>query len=105
MQPLLPNVHEDKIQTFVAKTVDRAIALRIAMTDEQAIYRCFFLHSGEGFDDEWMEVVSGEHAVGKVSMCTFPGLRRFVMRNGRNKFVVVVKAATKLEAVSKIKAC
>lgn len=66
------------------------------MTEEQAIYRCYFKDSGENFDPDWMEVASGETPHGVVSMCTFPGMRRFTTRNGLKEFVAVVKATTKL---------
>ena len=70
------------------------------MTEEQAIYRCYFLDNGQRFDKDWMEIAAGENPVGNVSMCTFPGLRRFTMHNGKKEFLAVVKATTKLEGVS-----
>ena len=70
------------------------------MTEEQAIYRCYFCDNGGPYDKDWMEIASGENPVGKMSMCTFPGLRRFTMHNGKKEFVPVVKATTKLEGTS-----
>ena len=100
LQLLLPTTPPETIHNFVTKVVDKSISLRTAMTEEQAVYRCYFSDHGERYDDNWMEVASGENPVGKVTMCTFPGLRRFTLKNGKKEFVTVVKATVKLDTVS-----
>lgn len=67
------------------------------MTEEQAVYRCYFRDQGQRYDNDWMEVATGEKPDGKVAMCTFPGLRRFTLKNGEKQFVIVVKATVKLD--------
>lgn len=70
------------------------------MTEEQAVYRCYFCDNGESFDGDWMAIASGEKPAGQVTMCTFPGLRRFTQKNGQKEFVPVVKATVKLDSGS-----
>lgn len=100
LRVLLPTTPAETIQNFATKVVDKSISLRKAMTEEQAVYRCYFFDNGERFDDDWMEIATGEKPVGKVTMCTFPGLRRFTLNKGQKEFVAVVKATIKLEAMS-----
>jgi hypothetical protein len=100
LQLLLPITQADTIQSFITKVVDKSIALRKAMTEEQAVYRCYFSDGNEDFDNDWMEIASGEKPVGKVTMCTFPGLRRFTVNNRKREFIAVVKAKTKLDTGS-----
>lgn len=97
---LLPNNLEEKLQNFSTKIMDKSIALRTAMTEEQAIYRCYFYDHGESFDGEWVEIASGEKPVGKITMCTFPGLRRLTMNEGKKQFMPIVKATAKLDTAS-----
>lgn len=103
MQLLLPNTPGEKIQNVAAKTIDKSISLRRAMTEEQAIYRCYLCDNGEEFDSDWMEVATGEAPMGKIAMCTFLGLRRFTLKNRKREFIAVVKAMTKLEDTSHLK--
>lgn len=92
---LVPNA-QDKVQSLVVKSVDKATSLRIAMTEEQAIYRCYFCNNGDLFDKDWMNDPTEETANGRISMCTFPGLRRFIVKNETREFIAVVKATTKV---------
>lgn len=66
------------------------------MTEEQAIYRCFIPDCGETFDEEVMEV-HNEQPSGKVLMCTFPGLDRLILKEGKKVSVTVVKASGELQ--------
>ena len=95
---LLFDTPGDRILKFSEKVLDKSISLKTAMTEEQAIYRCYFKDGGDDFDSDWMEVASGEIPRGVVSMCTFPGMRRFTTRNGIKEFVAVVKATAKLDS-------
>ena len=96
LQQLLPNIGVEKIRGFATKLMDKSVSLRAAMTEEQAIYRCYFVDSGQEFKNDWMEIASGETPGKMVTMCTFPGLRRLTTKNGGKEFITVVKATTKL---------
>jgi hypothetical protein len=67
------------------------------MTEEQAIYRCFIPDTGEQFDDEVMEVAEEQPAGHQVLLCTFPGLDRLILKDGRKVSVTVVKASGELQ--------
>jgi hypothetical protein len=94
---LLPKTREDETENFAQRLVEKAVVLKDAMVNEQAIYRSVFFSSGAGFDAEWMKVAGGAEEKGKVKLTTFPGLRRFNVADGRREFVSVVKACTDLE--------
>lgn len=104
---LLPQSHEDEIQEFVTDILDKSIALRDALTMEQAIFRGYFVGDGESYDDSSCEICFGEEPVGKVFMCLFPGLQRRHIDNQKDlrssnfaeiQTVTVVKAAVKLQS-------
>jgi hypothetical protein len=94
---IVPKTPQKEIEVFVKQLVDRSIALKDAMVEEQAIYRCDFFNSGTAFDSEWMKVSAGAEEKGKVKLTTFPGLRRFNVTDGKREFVSVVKAWTDLD--------
>ena len=97
---LLPATSHDKIQTFITKTVDKAIDLRNAMTGEQAVYSCFFCYRGDSYSEKFVQIASGEKPTGNVLFCTFPGLNRLTIREDMKKeFLNVIKASVKLEGV------
>jgi hypothetical protein len=79
---LLPASHESEIQKAVAKFTTKALALKLAMMEETAVYRCHWAYSGERFDKETMEAESGER--GPVYLCTSPGLWRISEETGGN---------------------
>jgi hypothetical protein len=99
LQLLLPATSNEKLETFVIKIIHKSIALRDAMTEEQAVYRSFVLDRGDPLDESIAQVADGEELTGNVLMCTFPGLRRLTVQNQRKEFVSVVKATVKLEGV------
>lgn len=98
LKELLPTSQVDRIQGFVEKIIDKAISLRNAMTLEQAIYRCYFPHTGDSFNEFTDEVATGEKNAGNVLVCTFPGLHRLtIQKEGEREFIIVVRATVKLE--------
>lgn len=101
LQKLLPETPVNRIEEFVEKVVDKAITLKDAMTEEQAVYRCFFVAYGTNFDESIIQIAHGEETNGKVLMCTFPGLGRLIIQDQKKMFITVVKACAKLEAVSR----
>src|SRR5271170_4540729 len=75
LQILLPATSDETVVAFATKYLDKAISLRHAMTQEQAVYKVFMVEAGRDFQDQYHEVREGEEsAVGKVLLCTFPGL-------------------------------
>ena len=95
---LFPASSQEKLQAFVNRVVDKSISLRNTMTEEQAIYRCFFPNNGDPFDRSIAQTASGEQSTGGVLICVFPGLRRLtVSEDHKKEFVSVVKAVVKLE--------
>jgi hypothetical protein len=73
---LMPSTSEDQIQQFTDDLLSGAIALRNAMTSEQAIYRCYFVGVGTLFDRKIAQINPGERTEGTVLLCVFPGLVR-----------------------------
>lgn len=73
---LMPSTLEDQIQQFTDDLLSDAIALRNAMTSEQAIYRCYFVGVGTLFDRKIAQINPGERTEGTVLLCVFPGLVR-----------------------------
>lgn len=92
---LLPGVTEEDICKSVTKFVKKAIALKSAMTEEQAVYQCYWVQCGERFDDEMVDV-SGEEG-NFVCLCTFPGLARLIKNEGTKTSVQAVKASAVLQ--------
>jgi hypothetical protein len=79
------------------KVIDKAIVLKNSMTEEQAIYHCFWPNCGGGFDERYYEVAE-EGQNGNVFACTFPGLARTIKKEDKEVPVVVVKASAVLES-------
>ena len=79
------------------KVIDKAIILKNSMTEEQAIYNCFWPYCGSAFEENHSEnAEEGEN--GSVFACTFPGLGRIIKKEDKEEFIVVVKASTVLES-------
>lgn len=93
---LLPRSNPEDIEAAVSKWIDKAVTLRNAMTEEQAIYRCFIPDTGDQFSDEVMEGAE-ENPAGQVLLCTFPGLDRLILKDGEKVSVAVVKASVELQ--------
>jgi hypothetical protein len=73
---LLPATSEEDIQEFVSYLLHEAIALRDAMTVEQAVYRCYVVANGSSFNPAVMQIQPGEPTEGDVIVCMFPGVVR-----------------------------
>lgn len=100
LRALLSNSKEERLKSFAAKTMDKTIRLRNAMTKEQAIYRCSFVDYGEKFDKSLIQVAPGEDEAGLVVMCLFPGLHCLTLDDDGEpefKFIPIVKATAKSE--------
>jgi hypothetical protein len=102
---LLPRTSDSDIRDFVTTIITKALTLKNAMTEEQAVYRCFLVNGGDVFKETIMQVAVGEEPAeaDNVLMCMFPGLRRLRLHEDQMKFVFVVKAIVKLESSFTVK--
>ena len=94
---LLPRSTQETISETVLKIVDKAIYLKKAMSEEQALYRCFWIDYGEEYNENCTEVTN-EDETGRVLLCTFPGLARTIKKDNQVSDVLVVKARAMLES-------
>jgi hypothetical protein len=93
---LLPGSAEEDIGKSVAKFIKKAIRLKTALIEEQAVYQCYWVQCGEHFDAEMMDI-SGEES-GLVCICTFAGLARSIRNDDGKAIVRAVKASAVLES-------
>ena len=66
------------------------------MTEEQAVYRCFLVDHGQAIDENFLEVPDEGYVNCVVFLCTFPGLQRMVIHEGKTNRLTVVRAAVEL---------
>jgi hypothetical protein len=83
---------EDDIASNITKLVSKAVSLKIAMTKEVTIYRCYWVGCGERFNSASME--AGDSGTGNVCLCTFPGLDRTFKESDRTQVFRAIKAKT-----------
>jgi hypothetical protein len=109
---LLPTTSEEEIQDSSSYLLHEAIALRDAITVEQAVYRCYFVANGGPFNPASMQIQAGELTEGNVLVCMFPGVVREHIGGSRDTncgqvaervTVAVVKAAVKLKTAFDMK--
>ena len=95
---LLPKSRPADLKEGVVKIIDKTLALKHAMAEEQGVYRCFMIRSGNP-KYSILEVDVGEDTVGgTLLMCTSPGLRRYIVNDEmRMEMSVVVKATGELD--------
>ena len=96
---LLPNASPDIINKAVSKFITKALALKVAMTKEQAVYHGYCAYGGEEFDPESMHIVSEE--TGPVFLCTFPGLARTIKKSEKENgkaTIWAIKASVVLQS-------
>lgn len=99
---LLPKSRPADLKEGVVKIIDKTLALKNAMTEEQGVYRCFMIRSGNP-NYSLLEVDVGEDTVGgTLLMCTSPGLRRYIVNDEMEmEMSVVVKATGELDVTEK----
>ena len=83
---------EDDIASNITRFVSKAVSLKIAMTKEVTIYRCYWIACGERFRSASME--AGDSGTGNVCLCTFPGLERTIKESDRTQVFRAIKART-----------
>ena len=87
---LLPNASLEVINKAVSKFITKTLALKAAMTKEQAVYHGFCAYGGDEFDLESMHIASEE--TGPVYLCTFPGLARTVKKSEKESGKTIIRA-------------
>ena len=94
---LLPMSKPKEIENGVVKFIMKAVDLKYKMTEEQAVYRCFFVDNGQRVDENFLKIPYEESIGFVVSLCTFPGLQRYVINESRIMRLTVVKADVELQ--------
>jgi len=95
---LFPKATEQDITKGVSKFVLKAIKLKHAMAEEQAVYHCYWVFGGERLDENAVEIEGFEgQETGAISVCTFPGLSRTVKNDDGESVANAVKASALLE--------
>jgi len=82
--------------TKVSKFVNKAIKLKEAMMEEQAVYHCYWVDGGDHYDESLVEIADEE--TGLISICTFPGLSRTVKNEDGEVVARAVKASAILQS-------
>jgi len=107
MSVLAPSSEMKYLDGFSQKVIKKAVALKKAMIEEQALYHCFWVDSGTQYDKDRIEIEmhpAGGKATGASQvLCVFPGLERRMKKDYRQapESIVVVKArAWTLESTS-----
>lgn len=93
---LIPKTSETDITKAVSKFVNKAVKLKHAMAEEQALYHCYWIDGGERYEEESVEIEGEEE--GNISICTFPGLARTVKNEGGEFLARAVKASAFLQS-------
>ena len=78
------------------KMVKKAVTLKNDMMEEQALYDCYWVKGGQDFESSKMDS-GGMDGNGRLSLCTFPGMARIVINQGRRSTVHVVKASVNMQ--------
>lgn len=93
-QLLLPTSppHEMKRMQII---FEKAVSLKMDMTEENVMYHCYWAGRGEKFDSDSMQTRLEE--TGPVSVCTFPGLAKSVERDERRYIIYAAKALVILQ--------
>lgn len=100
---LLPKSRPADILDGVTKIMDKALALRKAMTEEQGVYRCFMIRSGNPqYSPLEVDVGEDTDVGGTLLMCTSPGLKRHIINDEMTvESTIVVKATGELDVAEK----
>jgi len=96
---LIPDTGDGKTGLAVTNIVEKAVDFKNLITEEQALYDCFWVDCGTEVQEELVEV-EGEESSGKILLCTFPGLAKTVNKDDKISTITVVKASAILEEPS-----
>jgi hypothetical protein len=87
---LLP-LSKDKIGETATEIITEAVKLKTAMTEELAVYKCFWIPFSQKYEQNCIEATEDEPC-GVAVFCIFPGLHRKIRKEGKTRSVCVVKA-------------
>jgi hypothetical protein len=93
----LPKTSEEDLLKGITKVVTKAIALKNNMMEEQALYDCYWIKGGQNFDPNIMDL-AGHEDNEPIALCTFPGLARIIVDQGKKVAIHVVKASVVMES-------
>jgi hypothetical protein len=96
LRQLVPRASDSDLYKNVSKFVIKAITLKKTMSQEQAVYRCYWVNCGDRYNPEFIEAI-GEGR-GPVSFCTFPGLKKFIKKDNAKSVIQVVKACAVVQS-------
>lgn len=74
---------------------EKAVSLKMDITEENVMYHCYWARRGEKFDSESMQTRLEE--TGPVSVCTFPGMAKSVERDQGRYVIHAAKALVILQ--------
>jgi hypothetical protein len=89
---VFPELPPKNLEDALTNFIDKAIALKSEMTEEQAVIRCFMVQKGQSVTEDLVNTGELEEVTtGKVLMCTFPGLEKvYVDEDGKvNRRIMV----------------
>lgn len=76
---LLPKSRPGDLRDGVTKFMDKALALKKEMTQEQAVYRCFMVGCAQPVSEVEVDIGDDGLVSGTLLLCTFPGLMRLIL--------------------------
>jgi len=97
LQILLPFDPNKQMGSFVTKVINAAVDLKMALGEEQEIYRVFWRKYDDQYKEDWMEAPEEDEPAGPILFCTFPGLERWHRDEKKDEMIPVVKAFTFLK--------
>ena len=100
---LLPRSRPGDLIDGVTKIMDKALALKKAMTEEQGVYRCFMIRSANPqYSPLEVDVGEDTDVGGTLLMCTSPGLKRYIVNDEmKMEITIVLRATAELDVVEK----
>ena len=83
--------------------MDKALVLKTAMAEEQGVYRCFMISSGNSqYSPLEVDVGEDTHVGGTLLVCTSPGLKRYIIDDDMKlEVTIVLKATGELDVTDK----
>jgi len=97
LQILLSLDPNKQLSSFVTKVINAAVDLKMAVGEEQEIYRVFWRKYDDPYEEDWMEAPEEDEPAGPILVCTFPGLARWHRNEKKDEMIPVVKAFTFLK--------
>lgn len=90
LRHVLPKTSGEDLNKAVAKFVKKSVALKNEFVEEPAVYRLYWVKSGENVDSGTIQTAVGDK--GPVVFCTFPGLSSVVRSESGISQINIYKA-------------